>query len=125
MSESLAKYLYQEELYYVPPMVTVVLPRAWDEYTPADRELLEKILVNVGQSTAGVRMLTTNHLDLGQLGEGSTAKVLVFGSDVDRLEPYVVSSAQGFTVLRADDLPALDQERKKKLWAGLREMFGV
>lgn len=125
MSESLAKYLYQEELYKVPPVVTVVLSRAWDEYTPADMELLEKILVNIRQSTAGVRVLTTDHLDLKTFDEERTAKVLVFGSDVNGLEPYVVSSAHGFMVLRADDLPALDQERKKKLWAGLREMFGV
>lgn len=125
MSGSLAKYLYQEELYNVPPLVTVVLQRPWDEYTPADRELLEKILVNIRQSTAGVRIITHDHPDLKTLGEEGTANVLVFGSDVDGLEPYVVSSAQGFSVLRADDLPALDQERKKRLWTGLREMFGV
>lgn len=102
----------------------VVTAKPWETYSPDERALLAKILASVRLSMASVQIVTQPALSLASLAAYAPSKVLVFGAQSD-LKSYETVQAQGFTVLRADDLPALDDARKKNLWLALKTMFGV
>ena len=73
-----------------------------------------------------VQMVMRPSLDIRSLGIYGPTRVLIFGVETsESLEMYQPIPAQGFTVIRADDLGALDEQKKKTLWVGLRQMFGV
>jgi hypothetical protein len=119
-------YLFQEELYYFSSRVAIILSKPWETYTDDEQSLLRKILSSVKVDLNAVQMLTRRSVDLESLKIFSPARVLVFGSDIqkDNVPLYQATAAQGFTVIRADDLTALDDQKKKNLWAALRQMFG-
>lgn len=117
--------LFQEELYAIPAELEVVLCRSWDSYTPEEKELLGKILAGIGRTLASARIVVRETIDLVDINPSITSAVLVFGSEAPGINSYEVVQAQGFSLIRADDLPALDTERKKRLWASLRQMFGI
>lgn len=88
--------------------------------------LLKKILTSVKVDMSSVHMLVRPSLNMKSLDVFGPVRVLIFG--VDPSEPfdkYQLTTAQGFTVIRADDLSALDDQKKKNLWIALRQMFGV
>lgn len=122
---SIYTHLYSEELYLSTQDVTVVLAKPWDNYSREDKTLLSKILGSVKLNTASVRIVSQPTLALGSLSKYSPSKVIIFGSHSSNLKTYETTSAQGFTVLMADDLPQLDDAKKKSLWLALKTMFSI
>jgi hypothetical protein len=118
--------LFQEEVYHFSAPVAVVLSKSWDAYTSDEQLLLRKILSSVKVDLNAVQLLSRASLRLESLKIFSPARVLVFGSEIenDDVPLYQSTPAQGFRVIRADDLTALDDQRKKSLWNALRLMFG-
>lgn len=104
----------------------VILRQPWEGYSADDKDLLQRILTKIKQPPAAVRIISGPKFTLDELQKMKPSALLIFGADVEGVSPYqIVPAAQGFSAIRADDLPELDQERKKRLWVGLREMFGV
>jgi hypothetical protein len=125
LNQTVYPYLFSETIYHTPPQVVVVIARPWESYSPDDKALLSKILAAVRINLAAVKIVTQPALALASLAVYSASKVLVFGAQSDGLKSYEGVQAQGFTVLKADDLSALDDAKKKSLWLALKSMFGV
>jgi hypothetical protein len=118
--------LFQEELYHFSSPVVVVLPRPWNSYSIEEHILLEKILTSVKIDMNAIHVVSRPSLSLAGLQPFSPARVLIFGSDTHPEIPmYQPTPAQGFIVIKADDLTGLDEGRKKNLWLALRQMFTV
>lgn len=125
MSDSALSYLYQEDLYQIPGKVTVILRRPWSSYSPEHQTLLSKILASVKLSLSSVQVLTADTFNMDAL-DHRASRILIFGSIADAsIIPYQANQAQGFTIIRADDLPELDDQKKKSLWIALKSMFGM
>lgn len=125
MNQTIFTHLFPETIYHTPPQVVVIVARPWETYTPDEQVLLSKILASVRLSPAAVQIIAQPALSLASLAAYSPLKVLVFGSQSEGLKSYEATQAQGFTVLKADDLSALDDAKKKSLWLALKNMFGV
>jgi hypothetical protein len=122
LNTALTPFLFQEELYQIPAKTLVVMKKPWDAYTSEEKLLLSKILGSVKLTLASVQLIVQPTLILSSLRQGE--KVLVFGSE-SQGSPYVCERAQGFTILKADDLSELDDAKKKSLWLALKEMFTI
>lgn len=126
MNHSLLSRLFQEDLYYYTTPVVVVLAKAWDAYEPEEQGLLKKILTSVKIDIDAIHMVSMPSLSLKSLIPFSPVRVLIFGSETDgEIALYQETPAQGFTVIRAEDLTQLDDGSKKNLWTALRQMFEV
>lgn len=126
MNPEALTHLFQEDLYCYAAPVTVVIPRAWESYAQDDQQLLKKILTSVKVDFNAVQIVLQPHVDLGQLRIYSPARVLVFGGEaVGDIPLYQATAAQGFMVVRAEELSTLDEQKKKNLWTALRQMFGL
>ena len=125
MSSTAATHLFQEELYKIPTPVIVVMSQPWASYSEAEKNLLSKILGSVKIDLASVRVITRNSFSISDLPPDQATKVLVFGSETTDIPPYQAMQAQGFTVVKADDLMQLDDARKKSLWGALKQMFNA
>jgi flagellar motor switch/type III secretory pathway protein FliN len=118
--------LYQEELYQYTNPVVVVLSKPWSSYTPDEQLLLQKILTSVKLSVDAVQVVTRVSLSLKSLASLSPGRVLIFGAHTEEeIVLYQQTPAQGFIVIKADDLTQLDDTKKKNLWNALRQMFAV
>ncbi len=126
MNTEILTQLFPEGMYvpFPAPRLVVVIPKAWDRYSDEEQQLLKKILVAIGQDlTASVLVSPT--VDARALADFGAQVVLVFGSEVEGNIPfYKESAAAGYTIVRADDLGELDEEKKKNLWAVIRKPFG-
>jgi hypothetical protein len=119
-------YLFPEDLYQLPPRpLVVVLSGEWDQYTDDQKSLLAKILGAVKLDLASVQLVTGKGLSMTYLSHLASPKILVFGASLNDVKPYEHVQAQGFSVIKADDLSELDDAKKKSLWLALRTMFGV
>ena len=88
--------------------------------------MLHKILTSVKMDINAVQLIVRPTVDMNSLRIYAPSKVLIFGaSPVEAIEKYQQQPAQGFTVIWADDLSVLDEQKKKNLWVALRQMFGV
>lgn len=104
----------------------VVLPQTWDAYGADQQTLLQKILTSVKVDMNAIQIVVQPSVELKSLQVYSPARVLVFGCDTREDIPlYKETTAQGFMVIRADDLNMLDDQKKKNLWLALRQMFGI
>lgn len=124
MNSSALPYLYQEELYQVTGKILVVLARPWEQYTEEEKVLLSRILSSVKLNTAAAHIIVQNTLSLASLRTYNISRVLVFGASAD-ITAYQAVQVQGFSVIRADDLSHLDDQKKKNLWMALKTMFGL
>lgn len=119
-------HLFQEELYSFDSPLVVILPKPWESYTIEEQNLLQKILTSVKIDMSAVQILVQPSVELKSLQIFSPKRVLVFGSATREDIPlYSSTAAQGFIVIRADDLNALDDQKKKNLWLALRQMFEI
>lgn len=126
MNPQALPHLFQEELYNFNTAVVVVLTQPWQRYSGDEQALLKKILSSVKVDINAVQMVAQPSIDLQTLHIYSPSRVLLFGATpTDNLPLYQAHTAQGFTVIRADDLGAFDEQKKKNLWLALRQMFGV
>jgi hypothetical protein len=115
---------YPEELYLIRQRVTVVIPVPWSEVKEAEKILLSKILSAVKQSLESVVVKQQPQLDLSVWTE-KPERVLCF-SPAEGLPKFEVLPAHGTSVIVSLPLPELltNDDAKKKLWAGLKVMFG-
>jgi hypothetical protein len=118
-------HLFQEPLYQIPVNVIVVISKPWEKYSAEEKALLAKILGSVKIELASVRLLVYAALTQREIENLAGQKVLIFGTETLELKPYENIQAQGFTMIKADDLSALDDAKKKSLWLALRNMFGI
>lgn len=125
MNQAIAPYLFTEELYQFPQKVVVVLAREWDTYADDEKALLSKILGSVKLHPGSVQIVVQANLNLSSLAAYNPSGVLVFGSKTEGVKSYEAFQTQGFAVLKADDLPELDDAKKKSLWLVLKTMFTV
>lgn len=125
MSSTLESYLFQEELYTIPSSLVVVVSKPWDKYSSDEKTLLTKILGSVKIDPAAVRVFSSPNFTFPMLTSDRPSKVLIFGSEAENIPLYQATQAQGFTVVRADDLTQLDDARKKSLWVALKQMFSL
>ena len=119
--------LFPEDLYQYSSPLVVLVSKDWSSYSEEQQMLLKKILGSVKVDIQTVQMLVRPSVDLKALQIYRPTKVLMFGvnsSDGD-LPLYQATTAQGFMVIRADDLSVLDDQKKKNLWLALRQMFGI
>ena len=125
MSASPLVHLFSEDIYSIPQPVVIVVARPWEDYASEERSLLGKILGSVKLDLASVRIIHREKITHSEIAELASQKVLVFGAESPDIKPYESQQAQGFTVIKADDLSALDDAKKKSLWLALRNMFGI
>lgn len=121
---SIFETTFPEELYLLHPKVTVIVPVPWTEVKDEERILLSKILSAVKQSLDSVVVIHQPKLDLSVFAE-KPKKVLCF-SPAEGLPKFEVLPAQDTSVIVSLPLTELltNDDAKKKLWAGLRVMFG-
>jgi DNA polymerase III psi subunit len=121
--ETIFESTYQEEVYLIHPQVVVVIPVEWAAVKEDEKVLLSKILSAVKLSLDSVVIWQQPHLDLSTWAE-KPKKVLCF-SAAEGLPKFEVLPAQGTLVLASLPLQELlkDDEAKKKLWAGLKQLF--
>lgn len=126
MNPQALPHLFQEELYNFNTSTVVVLAQAWQNYPAVEQALLKKILSSVKTDINAVQIIAQPSIELNQLRNYAPSRVLLFGATPSEDLPlYETHTAQGFMVIRADDLSALDDQKKKNLWLALRQMFGL
>jgi hypothetical protein len=119
------EYLFQEEVYRIPVAVTVVLSRPWHKILDDEKALLAKILGSVRLSLDAVQIQFQPQISLQAVQKLNSGKVLLFGPAVEGVSDYQPLNVDGTVIIRADDLGQLDDLRKKNLWLGLKQMFGL
>ena len=123
---SLFESLFTEELYVIPPVVCVVLEKAWDSMTEEERNLLQKILGSVKLSTAAVRIITAARIEPGMIENFNAEKVLAFGAALPCSIPlYEATRIDGIDIIATHPISQLDDARKKSLWVALKKAFNV
>lgn len=127
MDSQALSQLFPEDLYQYNTPIVVVLSKDWASYPEEEQMLLRKILGSVKVDINTVQMVARPLVDLNALQIYRPAKILLFGANSSdgNLPLYESTTAQGFTVIRADDLSVLDEQRKKNLWLALQQMFGI
>lgn len=127
MDSQALSQLFPEDLYQYSSPIVVVLPKDWTSYSDEEQMLLRKILASVKVDINTVQMVARPLVDLKALQIYRPSKILLFGADSTdgNLHLYQSTTAQGFIVIRADDLSVLDDQKKKDLWLSLRQMFGI
>ena len=116
--------MFQEELYSIPEPVTIVLTQNLVDYPEESRVLMSRILAAVELTLSSVRIVIGKPVSVEEFASLRTSKLLIFGSQAKGTTSYEVIQAQGFSVIQADDLPDLDETKKKSLWKALKTMFG-
>jgi hypothetical protein len=124
VSASPLTHLFNEEVYTIPPIVTIVINKPWNSVSEDHKALLAKILgaVKVGLSSA--RVVCREAVTMDDLKAIEGQRILLFGTQA-QINPYEHVQAQGFSVIRADEFAALDDAKKKSLWLALKTMFAA
>jgi dephospho-CoA kinase len=118
--------LYNEELYAIGPKVLVVLEKEWSATADEERSLLDKILHSVKRSRSSVRIISRPSFQLSDITAYQPSHVIAFGARLQgKSTTYEVIEDGGIALIQADDLVSLDDKKKKALWLGLQEMFGL
>ena len=118
------KTIHPEEVYSVPPPVTIVIGVPWSELKQGHRELLSKILLAVKHSIDSVRIVHQSMLDLSAWVEKPT-HLIAFLSPPKGLAPYEVIQADETSLVISDPFEILieDEAAKRKLWVALKALF--
>jgi hypothetical protein len=118
--------LYQEELYTLSPKVLIVLSTDWSSLLESDQLLLGKILGSVKRSLASVQIICRKEFEVSDVLTYNPSHIISFGSHVKSISrTYELLSIQEIPIILADDLPKLDDAKKKSLWGALKQMFKV
>jgi DNA polymerase III psi subunit len=118
--------LYTCELYRLPAAVAVVVPDAWKNTAPAERELLGRILQSVNLSLHHVRILSQPQLNVATLPV-RPQQLLAFTTAPPGAPLYEMISTPACAMVIAEPLNQLlnHDQRKKQLWLALKAMFGL
>ncbi len=92
--------------------------------TDDHKALLAKILGSVKVNLASARIIHRDQVSSKELQDFAAPRILLFGTQAD-VNAYEHVQAQGFSVIKADELGALDDAKKKSLWVALKGMFGA
>lgn len=123
---SFAESLYTEDLYRVTGAILVITSKDWKDLSEDEKNLLNKILNSVKLTPESVTMLSLSPVTLEKLQVYDPVKVISFGTPVyPQVKLYDNTSVNGISVLQADALDRLDDAKKKSLWLGLKQMFGI
>ena len=118
--------LYQEELYFIAPKVLIILSTDWGSISEPDQVLLGKILGSVKLTLASVQIISRKEFEVSDIVTYNPSHIIVFGSQVKSVSgTYELRSIQEIPIIVADDLPKLDEAKKKSLWVALKQMFKV
>lgn len=123
----LSRSIFEDEtLYRLPPRVVVVLSMEWERVTDEQRKLLSKILLAVNITLDEATIICAPDFTPEQLVHLDARQVLIFADNSQlEIKPYTPTSSGGVPVLLADELALLDEEKKRLLWAAMKEMFGI
>lgn len=124
MSAAPLTHLFNEELYTIPPIVTIIINKPWESISEEHRTLLSKIMGAVKVGLASTRIIQRQSISMDELHAIGTQKILLFGTQAP-INPYEHVQAQGFSIIRADELEGLDDAKKKSLWLSLKTMFAA
>jgi hypothetical protein len=124
LSRDLVEQTFQEELVVIRGNKIVLLPEDWSTYKPEEQELLIKILNSVKLRFEGIQLLVKTEADLESLKIFNPVSVLSFGVHLKQANTlYTSIDWQGIRVVLADNLPTLDDQKKKQLWGVLKTTF--
>lgn len=118
------KNTFNEEVYDIAVPVTVVIGIPWASLKAEHIELLSKILIAVGTSVSGVKVVCQDPLDMSSWSE-KPGKAIAFVTPPKGVAAYeIVSTAEGSMVF-SDPLEILytDDAAKRKLWGTLKALF--
>jgi len=118
--------IYSEEVYIIPPLVTVVIGEPWDHLPDEQRQLLNKILQAVRQSLESIRIIYQSEFNASAWSE-KPARMVSFTKPPKGLILYEVIQTGEAAVVFSDPLSQLisDDAAKRKLWSALKSLFGV
>lgn len=124
MMSALLTATYPEEIYNFRFPLVVVLNKPWSEQPEANREALVKLLAAVGHSTASVRMVHQEKLDL-QAWNDMPERLVAFvppPAGVAVNEKIVTPTTQ-MVVTEPLEVLLADEGTKRKFWAAFRSLF--
>jgi DNA polymerase III psi subunit. len=125
MTASLHEAIFTEELFLIPPKVTVVIDRPWSKVIQEERILLEKILGALKLSTDKVRIL---NLELtSDFNFDTSEKIIAFGKPYSGGPFYEVIALGTIPMVTSESLDKLitNDEAKKQLWQALKRLFSA
>lgn len=125
MAEPRFSELYTEELFQLHPQ-TVVVVESWNNLSPAETQLLSKILGAVRLNLEGVRIVEQAILNISVLSE-KPKQLICFTKAATGLSLYEPIEADGILLVISDNLANLlnDEAARKKLWGALKVQFSV
>jgi hypothetical protein len=124
MKATLGKFTYQDGVYQLPGQVLILLPCAWEDVSESEQQLLAKILSSVKLSLAAVQIVHAAKFSAADASVFQAKMILSFGVPFDGLGRLYEATGDGeMTVVGADPIGALDDQRKKNLWGALRQAF--
>jgi hypothetical protein len=124
--QSVFENLYQEELYVIPPRTLIIVDRPWEVLGDNEQNLLIKILGSVKLSLSSVQIVHRPEAEADELAVFNPSRIISFGVKIRPVQKsYEYVPVDGYHILVADSLAALDDARKKSLWVALRQMFGM
>lgn len=118
------EFLYTEELYQAAGTLVIVVNEPWETLRDEDKILLEKILGSVKVAISGVQVIHTAATSLASLQVYNASKVISFGATIhESTSAYTCHKTENVAFIVCEPLSALDDAKKKSLWAALRQMF--
>lgn len=124
LPQELVEHTFQEQLYVIRGNTLVLIPQDWSTYKPDEQELLIKILQSVKLRFEGIQLLVRTAVDLETLTIFQPFSILAFGVNLKPVTtPYTATTWEGIPVILADNLPTLDDQKKKQLWGVLKTTF--
>lgn len=126
MQPAEAFYTFKEPVYKYSDDTVVIIDRAYESLSVSDVQLLEKILSAVKRHMHAVRIITLRDPDSGQLTALHAKYIISFGCKTKDPQPTYQTIGMNTTkMILADSLDQLTDQRKKDLWAALKQMFTV
>jgi hypothetical protein len=116
--------VFVEPLYRIDEKIVVIIGSSWADLGENDKALLVKILLSVGLSVDSVVILPMP-LDLIKvLSTHRPSVVLCFDPTQNGIEKlYTLVNIGDTTLVKADRLAELNDDKKKALWGALRQVF--
>ncbi len=117
--------LYSEELYKIRKKVIIIISRPWKEIADEQKLLLEKILGAVKLNLAAVQIIQSKEFNIEDFkAYGPPSCIISFGATVKGpFKKYEQFYVQETSILIADELIELDDEKKRHLWMALKQLF--
>lgn len=124
MTSTFLESLYQEEIYKINGKVMVILPKPWESISDEEKILLSKILWAVKLTLASVQIITRQAFVLEDFKAYSPVCIIAFGASLKNVTTmYEHISMNNISIVLADELHRLDDQKKRNLWLTLKQLF--